>query len=236
MVSVGGSPEALFGFDVSVLIGKPVGAFVDVFLHAAPPGEGAALSPMMMMKAGGSMKRSGSLSQRGSGFNQGSKSGDEEIELPELVRAGLSELCCRIAPLMRGHSHLHSRLRLSHSCPNAFPQSGPPLDVASALVRLAERSVLDAGTSWRVGVLDPIPMKSCLKGLGVITDAVWSQKTTPAAMTLRIKESLISRPKPKVQMICCPTALLATISPARSQIAPLFSPLTLFTAQGGPHS
>lgn len=85
--SVGGSPEALFGFDVSVLVGKPVGAFVDVFRHAAPLGEGAALSPMMMRP--GSMKRSGSVSLKraGSMVRSGSKAMDEEIGLPAPVSA-----------------------------------------------------------------------------------------------------------------------------------------------------
>lgn len=83
--SVGGSPEALFGFDVSVLIGKPVGAFVDVFRHAAPEGQGAALSPMMMRP--GSMKRSGSMSLKRAGSMARSGGGNEEMELPAPVSA-----------------------------------------------------------------------------------------------------------------------------------------------------
>ena len=55
------------------------------------------------------------------------------------------------------------------------------------LLKLAERTVLTPGTSWRVGFSNPTPLANTHVNLGAITDALLAERCKAATMTLRLQ-------------------------------------------------
>ena len=55
------------------------------------------------------------------------------------------------------------------------------------LLKLAERTVLTPGTSWRVGFSNPTPLAETHANLGAITDALLAERCKAATMTLRLQ-------------------------------------------------